>query len=145
MKMSLVFVHGVSVRKGPIYAQQQESRDSLFREFALTAITPDTDNVTIENPYWGQYGATLAWNSASLPDTRYEDLGEGASIFEQILSEFAFDIQAPAADKILLTLAQESMVRAVDCLWTAGAYTSSASRVGPALASLSKRALNYAK
>lgn len=143
--MPLVFVHGVSVRKDKHYAVAEDTRNGLFRKYTLTAVAADTTKVHIDNPYWGQFGATLAWNSASLPATSYEDFGEAGSVFEEILTEMASDIQAPAVDQVLLSLARTSLRRAVDCLWTAGAYTTAKTNVAGALADLSKPALDYAK
>ena len=143
--MPLVFVHGVSVRKDARYNLAEEARNGLFREYALTAVTEDASNVRIENPYWGQYGATLAWNSASLPDGHYEDFGQAESVFEEILTDLASDIHPSAPDQILVTLARTSMERAVDCLWSAGAHTDSERTNGADLAALSKQALKYVK
>jgi hypothetical protein len=80
-----------------------------------------------------------------LPDGKYEDFGEADSVFEEILNDLASDIQALAPDKVLLALAQISLERAVDCLWTAGAYTDSGAPTGAALADLSSKALLYAR
>lgn len=63
--MPLVFVHGVSVREGKSYSENQKTRDGLFRKYALKKLVPDSDKALIENPYWGQLGANPAWNSAS--------------------------------------------------------------------------------
>jgi hypothetical protein len=140
----LVFVHGVSVREGKQYAENQKTRDGLFRKYALKKLVVDSEKALIENPYWGQFGANPAWNSASLPDGKYESFGSDDGIFEEILADLAADIQAPAQDKVLLTLARQSLPRAIDCLWAAGAFTDSGSSVGAALAEQSVRALEYA-
>jgi hypothetical protein len=143
--MPLVFVHGVSVRESPQYSLSLQARDALFRKYALGAIAKDTSKVTIENPYWGKFGADPAWNGGSLPDGQYEAFGEGDSVFEQILDELAPDIQAQGPDKVLIALAQVSLERAVDCLWTAGAFTDSGTPSGQALADYSSKALSYAR
>lgn len=142
--MPLVFVHGVSVRDGKSYAENQATRDGLFRKYALKELVPNSDKARIENPYWGQFGANPAWNSASLPDGQYESFGSGDGVFEEILLDLAADIQAPTQDKVLVTLARQSLPRAIDCLWAAGAFTDSGSAVGDALAEQSVRALEYA-
>jgi hypothetical protein len=143
--MPLVFVHGVNVRKDANYVVNEEARNGLFRKYALSAMASDPSQVTIENPYWGEFGAAPAWNGGSLPDDKYENFGEADSVFEEILTDLAWDIQAQAPDKVLLTLANKSLERAVDCLWTAGAYTDSGAPVGAALANLSEKALMYAR
>jgi hypothetical protein len=144
ISVPLVFVHGVSVRDGAPYAENQKTRDGLFRKFALKKFVPDTAKVRIENPYWGQFGANPAWNGASLPDGKYESFGSTDGVFEEILVDLASDIQAPSQDKVLVTLARLSLPRAIDCLWAAGAFTDSGSPAGDALAEQSVRALEYA-
>lgn len=141
--MPLIFVHGVSVRDGGPYGENQKTRDGLFRKFALKNLVPDTSKVLIENPYWGRFGADPAWKGASLPSGKYESFGSKDGVFEEILFDLASDIQAPSQDKVLLSLARVSLDRAVDCLWTAGAFTDSGSPVGDALAEQSERALAY--
>ena len=122
--MPLVFVHGVSVRESQDYEQSEKVRDGLFRNIALTGIADNPGQVVIENPYWGQYAAALAFKNASLPDGQYLDFG-GETVFEQILTETASDIQAPSQDQVLLTLAKNNLSRAVDTLWAAAAFTDS--------------------
>jgi hypothetical protein len=141
----LVFVHGVSVRDGGPYAENQKTRDGLFRKFALKKLVPDSAKALIENPYWGRFGANPAWNGASLPDGKYESFGSQDGVFEEILVDLAADIQAPSQDKVLLTLARLSLTRAIDCLWAAGAFTDSGSPAGEALAEQAVRALEYAE
>jgi hypothetical protein len=142
--LPLVFVHGVSVRDGRQYAENQRTRDGLFRQFALSKVVRNPAKAHIENPYWGKFGANPAWQGASLPDKAYETFGSAGTVFEEILVDLAADIEAPAQDKVLLSMARLSLLRAINCLWTAGAFTDSGAPAGEALADLSVRALRYA-
>lgn len=63
--MPLVFVHGVSVRAGESYDRQLEFRDESFRRHVLGRA-----DVAVLNPYWGDLGASAAWEHASLPGER---------------------------------------------------------------------------
>ncbi len=141
--MPLVFVHGVNVRKDSDYAENENARDGLFRKFALNRVLAQPANAIIENPYWGQFAAKLAFDNASLPDEKYQEFGTAGDVFEEILTELAADVQAPAQDQILLALARKSMRRAVDALWAAGAFTDSGAPAGKALAETAGIALDY--
>jgi hypothetical protein len=142
--MPLVFVHGVNVRYTPNPVPQDiQTRDALFRQYALPDVA-DPTTATILNPYWGRLGATFYWKHASLPKAKYEPFGAGGGVLEQLLFESASDITAPAANQVLATLARRSLVRAVDVLWAAGAYTDSGEAVAGELATLAPAALAYA-
>jgi hypothetical protein len=143
--MPLVFVHGVNVRKDASYEVNQAARDALFRQYALSAICAKPSTSSIENPYWGQYGANPAWHMASLPDGKYQAFGQSDTIYEQILNETAWDVEVSALDKVLLSIAHVSLERAVNCLWCAAAYTDTGKPVSLALALLSAKALLYAQ
>src|ERR1035438_1296744 len=103
--MPLVFVHGVSVRRDQEYIQNEQARDGLFRNLALDGIVSDPSEVKILNPYWGQYGATFAWDNASLPDQKYESFGSSNDAVEQILSEVAPSITL-SDNEVLLSIAR---------------------------------------
>lgn len=143
--MPLVFVHGVNVRKDASYEVNQAARDALFRQYALSAICAKPSHSAIENPYWGQYGADPAWHFASLPDSKYQTFGQSDTIYDQILSETAWDVQVSAPDRVLLSIANVSLERAVNCLWCAAACTDTGKPVSLALAQLSAKALLYAQ
>jgi hypothetical protein len=144
--MPLVFVHGVNVRYVPNPVPQQiTTRDGLFRQYALPDVVRDPAGATILNPYWGDNGASFAWNHASLPKEKFEPFGAGGSVFEDLLHESASGVQAPAQNQILVTIARESMVRAVDVLWAAGAYTDSGEQVAADMAASAQRAMDYAR
>jgi hypothetical protein len=144
--MPLIFVHGVNTRYKPNPVPQDiQSRDGLFRQYALPDVVADPAGAAILNPYWGDYGATFAWNNASLPKEKYEPFGGGGSVFEQILPESASDIHAPAANQVLVTLARKSLPRAIDVLWAAGAYTDSGETVADEMAASARDATEYAR
>lgn len=143
--MPLVFVHGVSVRADDEYSENQKIRDGYFRKFALDQIVADPAKAVIKNPYWGQYGATFAWDHACLPDQKYEQFGSGNNVFEAIIAEIAPDVSPSSSNQLLLAMTQQSLVRAVDCLWTASAFTEAQGEVETALASLAWKALSYAE
>jgi hypothetical protein len=142
--MPLVFVHGVNTREDTSYRENQKVRDSLFRRFALDEIVSDPGQVKIENPYWGQYGARFAWNHACLPDDRYEQFGSEEIIFGEIVAEIVPNI-ATQPNQLLLTVARESLLKAVDCLWLAAAYTDVQQSVVAPLTAMSWKAVNYAE
>src|ERR1035437_2216226 len=142
--MPLVFVHGVSVRRDKLYIQNEQARDGLFRRLALRGIVSDPSQVTILNPYWGQYGATFAWDNASLPDQKYESFGSSDDAVEQILSEVAPTVSL-SENEVLLALARDSLPTAVDCLWAVAANTESDQHVGDELAVVAEKAVAYAE
>ena len=142
--MPLVLVHGVSVRRDQEYIQNEQARDGLFRNLALDGIVSDPSEVKILNPYWGQYGATFAWDNASLPDQKYESFGSSNDAVEQILSEVAPSITL-SDNEVLLSIARESLPRAIDCLWAVAAHTQSDEPVGDDLAVAAKNAVAYAE
>ena len=79
--MPLVFVHGVNTRYKPNPAPQDiQTRDGLFRQYALPDVVADPAAATVLNPYWGDYGATFAWDNASLPKEKYEPFGGGGAV-----------------------------------------------------------------
>jgi hypothetical protein len=144
--MPLVFVHGVNVRKDAGFEARQASRDELFRTYALSAISKDPKQVTIENPYWGQYGAAPRWNLASLPLRTNETFGQDGSPYQEILEDTAWDIVADSEERVLLAIARTSLARAVDCLWRAAIFTPTEDEnAGRALAEFSELALNYCR
>lgn len=121
--MPLVFVHGVNTRKSLQYDEAETIRNDYFKKIALHGVVPNPALVTIRSPYWGDYGAHMAWDNACLPLDQNEQFGgEAEEIFSVIWSEMAPDVVAPP-DKLLLTLARKDLTRAVDCLWAAAMHT----------------------
>jgi hypothetical protein len=141
--MPLIFVHGVNNRDNAGYRAAEKDRDHLFRTFALDRIAPDPKKVTILNPYWGQYGASLAWNYASLPGAEGETFGAGASVFDDIVADLLVG-SAPTNDTILLSAARVSMPQAIDGIWAAAAFTDSA-QGSDAYAAMARKAVEYAR
>lgn len=78
--VQMVFVHGVSVRKDDNYQPALEARDRRFT-------TAFGGTVAIQNPYWGQFGASPLM---CIPDfnTNFEALG-GEQIPEDFMVEQA--------------------------------------------------------
>ncbi|MCS6775114.1 MAG: hypothetical protein RMJ43_16010 [Chloroherpetonaceae bacterium] len=67
--MPLVFVHGVAVRQSGTTQEQQavEARNAALRHIAFADQVRPPAHLHIENPGWGDLGATFAWNLASVP------------------------------------------------------------------------------
>lgn len=67
--MPLVFVHGVAVRRSGTAQEQQaeEARNAALRHIAFADQVRPPARLHIENPFWGDLGATFAWNLASVP------------------------------------------------------------------------------
>lgn len=144
--MPLVFIHGVNTRKDAQYPASVTLRDGYFHEIALRDVVGDPAGVIIENPYWGDDGAWMAWDNACLPLEENETFGGGAGeVYDEILSELAPDVVAPP-DKLLLTLARKDLARAVDCLWAAAARSPAGvgdARALEAMIVLGRKAVGY--
>jgi len=63
--MPIVFVHGVAVRTQAAFPGIKE----MLWQYVAPKIAPQgrARDVTIYTPYWAPFGATFAWNRASLP------------------------------------------------------------------------------
>jgi hypothetical protein len=144
--MPLVFVHGVNTRKDDHYQVSETLRNGYFREIALRDVVHNPADVAIENPYWGDDGAWMAWGNACLPLEENETFGGGAEeVYDEILSELAPDVVA-SSKKLLLTLAHKDLVRAVDCLWAAAARAPAAADDAQALKAMivmGRKAVGY--
>ncbi len=70
--LQIVFVHGVNVRDSDEYKKLVEERDKRFKKYAFKG-----NEVTIQNPYWGQHGANPKFNLASIPGEKQESLAMG--------------------------------------------------------------------
>jgi hypothetical protein len=76
--MPIVFVHGVNNRKGPGYRAEVLTKQSFLKKhLAGASIEGKTlgDTKEVWFPYWGDLGATFAWQMASLPHGQMESLG----------------------------------------------------------------------
>jgi len=72
--MPLVFVHGVNVRKGPVYEKETAFRDKNFIEIFYRELGRTVGQNAIFNPYWGDHGAKLSPDNPFLPKGNYEML-----------------------------------------------------------------------
>lgn len=142
--MPLVFVHGVSVREGPEYAQRVQSRDALFKKYVLRNLTPSPDKVLLLNPYWGDAAARFAWGNASLPGHALERFGPEDELSALLLGA-AFGEQMPAKQQLLIHLARQSLDQAIDLLWSIGASLVADMHQAETLADLAILATNYAQ
>jgi hypothetical protein len=81
-----------------------------------------------------------------LPEDEYQAFGSGADVFEEIIAEISPGTEA-APNSFLLAIARESIVKAVDVVWAASAYTTpdAGQSVAEALSALGWKALNYAE
>lgn len=97
--MSVVVVHGVSVRKGSKYDWGVALRDKLIRKCLLSTLTKYNRvfaTMDILNPYWGDEAARFRWKQASMPSVSLlQHLGvetetpEGDSVLNETVHELA--------------------------------------------------------
>ncbi len=144
--MPLVFVHGVSNRSGADYDRSVRVRDGYFRSIALIGHVANPQAVHIENPYWGGDGVSFAWSHACLPEdeAKYESFGPGGGPVEDVLVEMAPE-GALATGETLPAVARQSLVRAIDCLWAAAAFSKPDDKTAAGLVALATKALRYAR
>lgn len=97
----LVFVHGVNVRKDPDnndYEEGVEHRDKAFRSIAF-----EGSDLTIYNPYWGEFGAPDEYKAL--------DMGGDMALSLESDSPYSGDTRSSDADLkntiSLLTAAQQ--------------------------------------
>jgi hypothetical protein len=145
--MPLVFVHGVNVRKDAEYEASEKVRNELFCRSSLVGILPDADPSKVLNPYWGGDAATFYWNHACLPQEENEQFGAGPGVYEQIVAEIAPEVANESGERVLLDLARVDFRRAIDCLWSAAAFTppDAGQDVAAPLAALGRKAAAYAQ
>jgi hypothetical protein len=113
--VALVFVHGIGNRSGKGYRGKVAMRDALFRRFLLARALPELEASEIHNPMWGDLGAHLAWDHASLPEVRGgERLGGSGPAWADL-----FDVvNSDGGDQPLLRAARQRPHDAVDLLYT---------------------------
>lgn len=142
--MSIVFVHGVTVRDSPDERARIKLRDALF----CTYLGGVCAAPTVDNPDWGKCGAQFAWGLASMPKMIDEAFGPqdretaaAYAILETVAPDRRFDDQ----QRILLTIAADSIPDAIDALWWAAALTETQVVSPEILALASKQALAFAR
>jgi hypothetical protein len=144
--MPLVFVHGVNTRMSERYQRAIDARDALFRRFLLGVVAAEAQRVSTANPYWGDDGAKFAWNLASvpMPEDDLESLGGGLDPELTLLGANAAIIasEQAAPDSVLLETARQSLVDAVNLIWSATAEHTEGSQAD--LTDLAARAVAYA-
>jgi hypothetical protein len=125
--MPLVFVHGVKTRQGPGYVAGVAARDALFKQFLGPIMTVGQDGLAIENPFWGDLGASFAWKLGSVPkeDGDLESLGATAATpYVELAQAALINSAATGTQTLILDLARRDFGSAVDLLFTAAAHTS---------------------
>ncbi len=143
--MPLVFIHGVSVRKGKQYDDNLEFRNASFLSFILKGLVDNPNVEKIFNPYWG--GNRFAWNHASLPKRRDESLGSEDDLFPIFLNlipqnKVPEENEIPEEKKVVLAVAQKSMKDAIALLWAVSSQNVDDQKAAE-LAELAVRVLNY--
>ncbi|MBC8870931.1 MAG: hypothetical protein H8E44_16020 [Planctomycetes bacterium] len=114
--MPIVFVHGVNTRKGAKYEKEVRNRNAMFRHLVLSQLVDDSSSACIMNPYWGDAGATLRWNHASLPQSAARAFGRSERLEDVLLGEVATTLP-PRPGQSVLVIARESFSRAIDVLF----------------------------
>lgn len=128
--VQVVFVHGVANRKSDAdYDANLAIRDRRFKELAFSSA-----DVTMQNPYWGEFGADPQWKLASVPkfDSQYEALGIGAAFAQgngaEILEAARIDFTAVVGALSVAALSGQSGVPAqgMELFWMGAARYASA-------------------
>ncbi|MFF7378746.1 hypothetical protein ACFY96_26250 [Streptomyces massasporeus] len=120
--MPLVFVHGVANRLDGAWLADADSRRALFTQYVTASwCRTDGDAVRIDQPYWGNHAASLAWGGASVPDgSRVAERFGGADEAEPLtglLDQFLPHDARPRCR--ILDTARQSLGEAVDLLYAA--------------------------
>lgn len=123
--MPVVFVHGVGVRENETYDSNVKQRNKAIKELVLSQLDLKPHHVNVFNPYWGKYATDLKWGGASLPSRQVESLDLFLDTStqeyrdEQLLTELlsGMDIVSDKPNKMLKTIASESLTVAVDLLF----------------------------
>lgn len=118
--MAVIFVHGVNNRvDDPSYeARRQVTEQFLIRSLTGASINGKAFiNVKPVFPYWGNLATKFAWNMKSLPSGEMEALGPGVpSDLRPLVAAIRDSLVDPkgASEQPLLSLARQSLPRAVD-------------------------------
>jgi hypothetical protein len=111
--VQLVFVHGVSNRSGPAFAQQEKIRNELIRTVLF-----DGSPLTIASPVWGDLVPPLAWGGAAFPKngTTVASLSltggfgapSGATADDAVLARMAASDPSAAVDELFASLVAQA-------------------------------------
>lgn len=86
--MPIVFVHGVANRK-PEYDATFASLERYLRRYVAPAVSDDAEGVAIIDAYWGDLGASFAWDRVSRPPTPLLGMGAESLPDEVLLQTYA--------------------------------------------------------
>jgi hypothetical protein len=117
-KLPIVFVHGLTVRKGPGYQRTLDARDALFRRFALIELSERPGEARIENPYWGESASSFAWGGRSLPEGGGESFGLESPLVATLAGALAGKGEV-AEERAMLEVARQSLPSAIDLIGAA--------------------------
>jgi hypothetical protein len=73
--------------------------------------------MSVLNPYWGDVGATFAWNNASYPSHGVESFGADGSLDVASLLDELSEGKGSLPNQVLTTLAREAPSDVIDLLW----------------------------
>jgi hypothetical protein len=132
---------------GAHYSAGTQTRDALFRRFLLASHRrEDARPIDIDSPYWGDLGARLRWDGASLPLADIEALGSAETALADLHASALPEESVESENRAVLQVAKRSLPDAVDLLWGASALTESgAFAEATALAALAAPVLAYAQ
>lgn len=140
--MPIVFIHGVSTRAGPSYDRGKAEREAFFRSFLLPGLTKEPARVSVSFPYWGEFGAKMAWKGACLPSGTFEALGTQETETELHLGACVNE-ELPDPDRVLMEVAKANTLESVvDLLWMSALDNNE--NTPEQLASSAVQAANYA-
>ncbi|MGW7133427.1 hypothetical protein ACWGIA_34540 [Streptomyces bobili] len=129
--MPLVHVHGIGNRVSAD-PQQVAVRDALYRQHVLAAAGCDPAKSLILSPWWGGLVAEPAWGWATLNTTGVERLGgaEEVSVIEEAVDAVIAQVAEVEPDRVLVSAAAESLLRAIDIICAALTGTEEDLRLG---------------
>ncbi len=123
--MPIVFVHGVANRRDAGYDQTFASIERFLQRYVAPAISDTPDDVEIIDSYWGDLGATFAWDRASRPASPLLGMGPEdtpsearlhalAELYEPLAAIPATEAAAPATGGLIAAGAGERHTRLSD-------------------------------
>ena len=143
--MPIVFVHGVNTRRNEDYDEAEKQRNIFFKRYFSNLRKDQTPlkDEDIHNPYWGDYGAELKWDLASLG--REESFGPTNNALAVKLTDQAIELTSePNTNNILPKMARVSLVETVDLLF-AQAIEDADEKDRPELMDLAHKTWRYAQ